>query len=260
MFCTLRQDLQTAWPAHRHETDLRMQLSTSVPMKKMYRISRGFAASNSHRGLSRSVWRYRNRLSSMLSVRDRRVGHRGPTGKLKLDNVLRLLSVMACLESIASRQPRLSHDETISFMAIRGPGVPAGERIEHLAMNSDLAVTLAGGVARRSGRGRKSLAPLLPRNKPSLARGAERLASSTQSASRRRAITGFVGTDKTAASIHYETQEEELYDTELDPYELASRHGSIDLRTRETLQTWTTALADCREQECRPISSSASRN
>ncbi|MBM4244084.1 MAG: sulfatase [Deltaproteobacteria bacterium] len=164
-------------PAHRHEGAFRDAALPQGPSFNEEDVSdkpawiRGLVPQPAdHPG---RLERHRNRLCSMLSVED------------LLATVLRALSDQGVLDSTylifvsdngyqyGEHRIRASkataYDEALLVPAvIRGPGVPAGVAIDHLATNADLAVTIAdlAGVAVPSFVDGRSLVPLLRGDRP----------------------------------------------------------------------------------------------
>src|SRR5215210_4554831 len=130
---------------------------------------------------------------------------------------------------------------------VRGPGVPAGSKVERFVLNTDFAPTFAdlGGVEfPADGR---SFMPLLRGEDPSSWRSAVLL-------------EGFVGKrhrnyravrTETHKYVEYYRGEEELYDLRNDPYELESLHESADPALVEDLKAKLDPLKSCSEEGCR---------
>jgi len=130
---------------------------------------------------------------------------------------------------------------------VRGPGVPAGSKVERFVLNTDFAPTFAdlGGVEfPADGR---SFMPLLRGEDPSSWRSAVLL-------------EGFVGKrhrnyravrTETHKYVEYYRGEEELYDLRHDPYELESLHESVDASLVEDLKAKLDPLKNCSEEGCR---------
>jgi N-acetylglucosamine-6-sulfatase len=136
---------------------------------------------------------------------------------------------------------------------VRGPAVPAGSKTQKLALNTDLAPTIAdlAGVE-FSGDGR-SLTPLLreedsPSDRTSIlleaftneeAQGAQATLPNYQA----------VRTE-THKYVEYDNGEKELYDLAADPYELENVYENADASVLEDLRTRLDALRSCSEEGC----------
>lgn len=150
---------------------------------------------------------------------------------------------------------RTVYEENVRVpLALRGPGVPEGQSIEQMVLNTDFAPTIAEltSVSAPAFVDGRSLMPLL---------------SGTQPADWRSAflIEHWAGGDggylmaPTYAAIRTETDkyvvydagEQELYDLSSDPNELESLAASADPTLVESLRTRLEALQDCAEQTCR---------
>ncbi|HEY5908044.1 MAG TPA: sulfatase-like hydrolase/transferase, partial [Vicinamibacteria bacterium] len=139
-----------------------------------------------------------------------------------------------------------AYDESarVPFM-VRGPGVPVG-RVDELVVNVDLAPTLlelAGARIPDSVDGR-SLVPFL--------RGR------TPSAWRQEALVENWGAGPTYSLhgkervyIHNESEERELYELALDPWQLENLHSKADPALLDRLEQRLIELAACRGLSCR---------
>jgi N-acetylglucosamine-6-sulfatase len=176
-------------------------------------------------------------------------------------------------------------------MIVRGPGVPAGQTREQLAVNIDLAPTwaeLAGAKTPQFVDGR-SLVPLMGNNPPGLSQwrqefaienGPERdtgvvetLAPTTDQgllepqdqdqtdtgavpARQRRglAIPYFRGIRlQTWSYVEYVTGEKELYDVRADPYQLHNLAGKEDPRLLAELSARVRDMMTCKAAACRTL-------
>ena len=176
-------------------------------------------------------------------------------------------------------------------LIVRGPGVPEGEKLEHLVLNNDLAPTFAelGGVEAPSFVDGRSLMPLLTGNPPApnewrsaflveaMAESAEvvpsvddrslipLLTGDTQPPEDTRRSSpldqapleeaGRPGLVAVRAEeklyVEYETGESELYDLQEDPYQLDNVYEDTGLADLWRLERSLEALRGCAAEECR---------
>ncbi len=208
--------------------------------------------------------RYRNRLRSQLSVEDliasimRALEERG-----RLDDTYFIFvsdNGFHYGEHRIKASKASAYDESILVpAAIRGPGVPRGERLEHLVANSDLAVTIAemAGVVPPDFVDGRSLMPLLRRDRPSA--DAWRQAVPVERLDVRHRgdgpSPGYVGLRHVRWKYVFypQTDEEELYDMLRDPFELQSLHAAVDVGCRQALRAWSRELSRCVGQQCRDL-------
>jgi arylsulfatase A-like enzyme len=139
---------------------------------------------------------------------------------------------------------------------VRGPGVPAGRTIEHLAGLVDLAptfLTLAGAPVPASVDG-MSLAPLLTATPPALsAWRQEMLIEHPAGAGLPIQIPAYYGVrTQTELYVEYDNSENEYYDLRADPYELNNLSRGASSSTLSRLSARVTALKACRGASCRP--------
>jgi N-acetylglucosamine-6-sulfatase len=150
---------------------------------------------------------------------------------------------------------RTVYEETVRVpLAVRGPGVPAGENAEQMALNIDFAPTIAeltGASAPEFVDGR-SLAPFLQGTPPETWRSAFLLEHySGGNAQPRSAPTYAAVRTETHKYVEYENGDRELYDLEADPYELESLHESADPILIADLKARLKALRACASESCR---------
>jgi arylsulfatase A-like enzyme len=170
-------------------------------------------------------------------------------------------------------------------LIVRGPGVPAGRTVNHLAGNIDLASTwieLAGAKADIALDGR-SLVPLLKNNPPSMEswrqcfliqRGDEGDEDSSQPqltpTPRPPTSGGRIGASgnpdfaglRTAkyTYVEYETGEKELYDLAKDPYQLNSIAKSANADLLKELSIRLAEMMKCAGETCRKSDGVAFKN
>jgi N-acetylglucosamine-6-sulfatase len=177
-------------------------------------------------------------------------------------------------------------------MIVRGPGVPAGKTLEHMAGNVDLAPTwadLAGAKAADFVDGR-SLAPLMGANPPGLNQwrqvfgienGPDNLAESLIPAPTPDTDTGLLEPNdgdeddkaalpaakqktqavpplrgirmQTMSYVEYVTGEKELYDIKADPYQLNNLAAKADPKLIAVLTARVKELANCKAAACRTV-------
>lgn len=161
-----------------------------------------------------------------------------------------------------------AYEEAIGVpFIVRGPGVPAGQALEHLVLNIDLAPTfaeLAGASAPDFVDGR-SLVPLLRSNPPSLENWRQGFLvefwASPQSQPARPLYQALRTYDY--KYVEWASGERELYDLKKDLYEMESSHATAGPALLQKLASWLEALrrcagASCREADSAPPSSANS--
>lgn len=150
--------------------------------------------------------------------------------------------------------------EEVARMALflRGPGIPAGTKLQHLVGNIDIAPTiaeLAGAVVPDDVDGR-SLAPLLRADRPAPSGWRQNLLVQFQvSSCCAPGIPTWIGlrTPQFSYVGYPDTAEIELYDRLTDPYELANGAATADPRLLEWLAGQTAALSACSGAGCRAL-------
>jgi hypothetical protein len=236
---------------------------------------------------------YRKRLQSMLAVED------------LVDSLIRTLENTGELDNtyvfftsdngFHQGQHRLNSGKNTAFeedlrvpLVVRGPGVPAGGNLDHLAANLDLAATFAelAGVAPPEVVDGRSLAPLLTADPPLVggwrralllehgfpgdapevaaddAEGAlepadpfdEAAAAVDEAAAPApKGVPVFQGlrTAGRVTYIEYSTGERELYRLSTDPDQLANAYGKADPDRLARLASWLDSLRRCAGAECR---------
>ena len=238
---------------------------------------------------------YRKRLQSMLSVDDmvgRLVAALRKRGEL--DNTYVFFTSD---NGFHFGTHRLSvgkwtaYEEDIRIpLIVRGPGVPKGQKLDHLVLNNDLGPTFAdlGDAEIPDFVDGRTLSPLLDENPPSpedwrqafleeaIAESAVAPSSVTEEAGPR-LLTGDVQPSEQAGRasplqrssvkeagrpafeavrtrnhlyVEYETGESELYDLQKDPYELDNVYEETDLDSLWRFEGWLEVLRDCAGEEC----------
>lgn len=199
---------------------------------------------------------YRNRLDTTMSVND------------MVDSLVRELEADGQLDNTyiffasdngyLQGQHRIQHDkrypyeESISTpLFVRGPGVPAGSKVENLVINTDFAPTFAeladASFPPADGR---SLAPLLRGEDPSWRSAI--LLEGFQKPNKKRSLPPFEAVrTETHKYVEYDTGDKELYDLGTDPYELDNFYETADPSVVSNLKTRLDALKSCTDNECR---------
>lgn len=130
-------------------------------------------------------------------------------------------------------------------MFVRGPGVPAGKKLNHFVLNQDLAPTFAemAGAEKPDFIDGRSLMPLLRTSPPKESRWRTSFLVETP---RYRAVR----TSK-YSFVERKNGERELYDLTKDPFQLDSIHNAVDNNLLDMLFTRMQLLANCAGQGCR---------
>ena len=164
-------------------------------------------------------------------------------------------------------------------LIVRGPGVPEGEKLEHLVLNNDLAPTFAqlGGAEAPSFVDGRTLGPLLREDPPPVAewRSAFLVEAATELGGVEADPTVGDGSPELPLSgdpspegrwghpalealrteeglyVEYETGERELYDLKKDPYQLDNRYGMAGPDLTGRAEGWLEALRGCAGAACR---------
>ena len=199
---------------------------------------------------------YRNRLGTMLSV-DEMVNSliRELKKEGQLDNTF---IFFASDNGFLMGQHRIQNDKRYPYeesvrtpLFVRGPGVPAGAKVEDLVANTDFAPTIAdlAGASVSSADGR-SLAPLLRGEDPSWRSAI--LLEEFQRPNKKRSLPPYEAIrTETNKYVEYATGDKELYDLQADPYELDNVYESADPSLVAELKTRLDALKSCVGEGCR---------
>jgi arylsulfatase A-like enzyme len=200
---------------------------------------------------------YRKRLQSMLAVEDL---------------VARLLETLRAVSQLENTyivftsdngfhlgQHRLpagknsAYDEDIRVpLIVRGPGVPRGTAVEHLAVNIDLAPTFAelGGTAAPAFVDGRSLLALLRPDPPPPEHWRQGVLLEAGFITGNRVFQGIRAPGFSYVE-YLNTGERELYDLTTDPDQLQSLHATTDPAFLEGLAPWLQALRTCTGESCR---------
>jgi N-acetylglucosamine-6-sulfatase len=161
------------------------------------------------------------------------------------------------------------YDEDIRVpMVMRGPGVLAGERIEAVVGNIDLAPTIAqiAGIETPDFVDGRSFLPLLQdpgqpwreaylierrRLEEQLVRQSKETGLTPEELDQTAVFNGIRAAD--SLYVEYGTGERELYDLRSDPFQLANRIGDADPVLLAVMEERLAALATCTADECRRL-------
>jgi N-acetylglucosamine-6-sulfatase len=140
-------------------------------------------------------------------------------------------------------------------LIVRGPGVPAGQALDHLVLNNDFAPTFAdlANAEPPSFVDGRSLAPLLTADPPGSAEWRSTfLVESARDGDGIRSRPAFeaVRTER-HLYVEYESGERELYDLAEDPYEIDNRYAIADPDLITQLQARIAELRGCVRAKCR---------
>lgn len=150
-----------------------------------------------------------------------------------------------------------AYEESIRMpLFVRGPGVPAGATVDHLAGLIDLVPTFLslGGAAIPESVDGMSLTPLLSSSPPALsAWRQEILVEHPGGAGLPIRIPGYYGVrTQTELYVEYENGENEYYDLRSDPLQLENLGRRASSSTISRLSARVAALSRCRGASCRP--------
>jgi N-acetylglucosamine-6-sulfatase len=198
--------------------------------------------------------KYRCQLESLLAVND---GVKRVVDALKAQGELANTSLIYTSDNGflngAHRIPRGKegiYEKSIRVpLQMRGPGIPAGERVNDLAINADLAPTIVDVANAKAGlvMDGRSLIPVA--QQPGIEQGRELLIEEPVNSEYR----GFeaIRTMRYMYAEHF-TGEKEFYDLQTDPFELHSLHADSDYAAVRThLANRLHQLESCAGASCR---------
>jgi N-acetylglucosamine-6-sulfatase len=157
-----------------------------------------------------------------------------------------------------------AYDEDIRVpLIVRGPGVPAGRTLQHLALNIDIAPTLAelAGARASSFVDGESLRRLLTHAPPSARAWREDFGVEHRAhPNAKNPVSGLPSyaalRTKDHLYVEYATGERELYDLSADPHELRNLAGSAAAGLLARLSKRLSTLEHCAGESCRQESNS----
>jgi N-acetylglucosamine-6-sulfatase len=206
----------------------------------------------SNRQASREIdKRYRKRLASMLAVDE------------MLDSLVRELESTDQLDNTfifftsdngwQQGEHRIKagklypYEESIHIpLFVRGPGIPAGSKVEKLVLNTDFAPTFADLARVSFPADGRSFAPLLRGEDPPWR--SEVLLEAAGGGSPPSYVAVRTETHK---YVEYQTGDRELYDLEADPYEMDNLPETNDDSLVQELKAKLDALRECTGDGCR---------
>ncbi|MCA1731775.1 MAG: sulfatase, partial [Actinobacteria bacterium] len=148
---------------------------------------------------------------------------------------------------------RYPYEEAIRVpLFVRGPGVPAGSKVENMILNTDFAPTFAelAGASSPPTDGR-SLVPLLLGEDPPSWRSAFLLEWYGERNPKRRNPPPYEAIrTENYKYVEYDSGDKELYDLQTDPYELNNTYDSADPSLVANLKTQLDSLGSCKSGEC----------
>jgi N-acetylglucosamine-6-sulfatase len=140
-------------------------------------------------------------------------------------------------------------------LAIRGPGVPRGRRVQAMALTIDLAPTFAAwaGIDAPDFVDGRSLLPLLDGPLTSWRQSFLIQRLGLESDERMEPANALAIRTAKYTYIAYNDGEREMYDLEQDPYQLQSIEPTADKALIDALATRLTELRACSSQNCRDL-------
>ncbi len=150
---------------------------------------------------------------------------------------------------------RTVYEEDIRVpLAIRGPGVPAGQITEQMTLNIDFAPTIAelAGVSMPEFVDGRSLVPLLSGTPPATWRSAFLIEHWSGGSGEQEVVPTYAAVrTETQKYVEYAPGNKELYDLSSDPYELESLTASAKPVLVDSLRSRLETLKSCAGQSCR---------
>jgi arylsulfatase A-like enzyme len=150
---------------------------------------------------------------------------------------------------------RTAYEEDVKVpIVMRGPRVSAGRTAEQIALNIDVAPTVAelAGVSAPAFVDGRSLVPLLEGAPPAFWRSAFLLEHWSGGRAHHRLAPNYAAIrTETHKYVEHNSGDEELYDLSSDPHEQESLHASVDTELIESLKSRLEALKACAGQSCR---------
>ena len=146
------------------------------------------------------------------------------------------------------------YEESIRVpLAVRGPGIPPGGKIENMALNVDLAPTFAAiaGAAVPDFVDGRSLMGVLREGPVPLSEWRQAFIAETWDVAGN--ITKQAVRTKDCKYVRLNTGEIEFYNLLSDPYELQSLHDSVSRELLQKYSDWLGALSHCAGQSCKDI-------
>jgi arylsulfatase A-like enzyme len=143
-------------------------------------------------------------------------------------------------------------------LVVRGPGVPAGRALEHLASNVDYAPTLAelAGLPVPPSVDGQSLVPLLGAAPPAPAEWRRDVLVEHWETGDPVQIPDFALLRlQRQVYVEYAAGENEFYDLDADPDQLENRHAQLPAEERRRLSERLALLKNCRGAGCRVLAS-----
>lgn len=205
---------------------------------------------------------HRNRLETMLSVEDaleRIIATLRANGELENTYI-----VFTSDNGFHMGQHRLkigkmtAYEEDIRVpLIVRGPDVPAGKTMSHMALNNDLAPTFAelGGAEMPSFVDGRSLAPLLGESPPPTTDWRTAFMSENWRVETPSGLwpapSNFALRGPDYTYVKYVSNERELYYLRADPYQLRSRHKNSPPSHLRHMNQRHDALRGCAGETCR---------
>ena len=191
---------------------------------------------------------YRCRLESLLSVDD---GVKRIVGALKAKGELaQTLLVFTSDNGFFHGEHRIPKGKTRIYeesirvpLAMRGPGIPHGEKVDDLAINADLAPTIVDAANANPGLVMDGRSLIGVAQHPGIEQGRELLVEQP--------TFEAIRTGRYIYAEH-DTGERELYDLQVDPYELQSVHDDpAYAKVQAALADRLHALETCSGETCR---------